>query len=148
MLALCEHWLWPYKLDQVSNEYEAVGKADSWLTDTANGGRGFGGVGTRALLQHLSVSGINSDHICGIRFSVDDGNASLISVIAVYLSCLDQGIDCYREHVLEFERLVTESEQLGPVAVLGDFNAHLLVGSLGGLRGWVTQICRVFYFRR
>ncbi len=90
------------------------------------------------ILWHKSIavtpiSGINSDRICGIRFSVDDGNASLISVIAVYLPCLDQGFDCYREHVLELERLVTESEQLGPGAVLGDFNAHL--GSLGGLRG-------------
>ncbi len=56
VLALCEHWLWPYelcKLNQVSDEYEAVGKADSRLTDTANGGEdsvAWGSCGTRALL--------------------------------------------------------------------------------------------------
>jgi len=61
---------------------------------------------------------------------VDDGDRSVMSVIGVYLPCLDQGLDCYKEHVIELERVISESELLGPVAVLGDFNAHL--GGLGG----------------
>ena len=34
---------------------------------------------------------------------------------------------------MELERIVSESAVLGPVIILGDFNAHL--GSLGGPRG-------------
>ena len=56
---------------------------------------------------------------------VDDGENSLLSVIGVYLPCLDLGVDCYREHMKELERVVSESRLLGPVTVLGDFNAHL-----------------------
>ena len=43
-----------------------------------------------------------------------------------------QGMDNFREHLVELERVVRESELLGPVMVTGDFNAHL--GKLGGSR--------------
>ena len=76
--------------------------------------------GTRA--GATPVGGISSDRICGIRFSVDDGDRSVMSIIGVYLPCLDQGLDCYTE---ELERVFSKSELLGPVIVLGDFNAHL-----------------------
>ena len=56
---------------------------------------------------------------------MDDGDRSVVSVIGVYLPCLDQGVDCYREHLVEFEHVISESELHGPVMVLGDFNAHL-----------------------
>ena len=115
------------KLDQISGDYEATGKANHRLTEEAEGGRGFGGIG---ILWHKSIGatplgGISSDQICGIRFSVDDGDRSVLSIIGVYLPCLDQGLDCYKEHLVELERVVSEFELLGPVIVLGDFNAHL-----------------------
>ena len=31
-------------------------------------------------------------------------------MIGVYLPCLDQGLDCYGEHLTELERVVTECE--------------------------------------
>ena len=43
-----------------------------------------------------------------------------MSVIGMYLPCLDQGIDYYREQLIELERVVCESALLGPVTVLGD----------------------------
>ena len=130
ILVLSEHWLWPYelhKLNEINQMYEAVGKSDSRLTEEKDGGRGCGGIG---LLWHKNIaatpiSGISSDWICGVRFTVDDGDNSLMSVIGVYLPCLDQGVDCYREHLQELERLISESRLLGPVTLLGDFNAHL-----------------------
>ena len=76
------------------------------------------------------ISGISSDHICGIRFTVDDGDRAMVSVIGVYLPCLEQGIGHYREHLVE---LISESKLLGRVVVMGDFNVHL--GELGGPRG-------------
>ena len=60
-------------------------------------------------------------------------NPPCISVIGVYLPCSYQGSECYRQHLVELERIVSESALLGPVIILGDFNAHL--GSLGGPRG-------------
>ena len=45
------------------------------------------------------ISDINSDQLCGIRCTKDDGENSLMSVIGVYLTCLDFGVDCYKEHV-------------------------------------------------
>ena len=68
---------------------------------------------------------ISSDHICAVRFSVDDGGSSLVSVIGVYMPWSDQGLECYRDHLIELERVISESSLLGPVVVLGDFNAHL-----------------------
>jgi hypothetical protein len=124
---MCEHWLWPYelhKLDEISDDFDAIGKADERLTDQSQSGRGCGGICVlwRRCLQATQISGINSDRICGIRFNIDGDN--LVSVIGVYLPCLDQGLRNYSEHLIELER---ESEELGSVVVLGDFNAHLSV---------------------
>ncbi len=130
IVVLSEHWLWPYdlhKLNDVNEEYDAVGKSDCRLNEDREGGRGCGGIG---ILWHKSISacpisGISSDRICGIRFSLDDGDNSVMSVIGVYLPCLDQGVDCYRDQLVELERVISDSQLLGPVVVLGDFNAHL-----------------------
>ena len=69
VIVLSEHWLWPYdlhKLNEISEEYEAVGKSDSRLTEDREGGRGCGGIG---ILWHRSIaatpiSGITSECVC------------------------------------------------------------------------------------
>ena len=43
------------------------------------------------------------------------------------------GMECYSEHLIELEWVVSEHQPHGPVIVMGDFNAHL--GTLGGERG-------------
>lgn len=48
VMVLSEHWLWPYELDKlndISEEYMATGKADARLTEESAGGRGCGGIG-------------------------------------------------------------------------------------------------------
>ena len=70
-------------------------KLDSRLTDVVHDGRGYDGIGS---LWHKNIattliSRINSDRICGIRYTVDDGDRSILSVIGLYLPCLDQGVD-------------------------------------------------------
>jgi len=42
------------------------------------------------------------------------------------------GMECYSEHLIELEWVVSEHQPDGPVIVMGDFNAHL--GTLGGRR--------------
>ena len=59
------------------------------------------------------------------------------------MPCSDQDLECYRDHLIQLERVVSESSLLGPVVVLGDFNAHL--GSLGERKDRVTLMCKVFW---
>ena len=113
--------------------YEAVGKSDQRLSESAEGSRGCGGIGMiwRKSIGATPINGITSDRICGIRFTVDDGDRSTVSVIVVYLSCLDQGMDCNKEHLVELEWIIGESQIMGAVLVTGNFNAHI-----GAWVGW------------
>ena len=132
VIVLSEHWLWPYelhKLDEFNSEYQGLGKADPRLTDTSlTCPRGCGGVGIlwKKSFDVTPISDIQSDRICGIRIKRTTGDSkSWISILGVYLPCLDQGMELYRDSLVELERMVVESEQWGPVIVTGDFNAHL-----------------------
>ena len=65
-----------------------------------------------------------------------------MSVIGVYLPCLDQGVNCYRDHLIELEHVISDSQPMGPVVVLGDFNAHLSGAKCAGeqnLQGVMLQ---------
>ena len=62
------------------------------------------------------------------------------------MPCSDQDLECYRDHLIQLERVVSESSLLSPVVVLGDFNAHL--GSLGERKDRVTLMCKVFWWVR
>ena len=91
ILVLLEHWLRPYELEKLSEiivEYEALGKADKRLTENAVGGRGCGGIGMlwRKDIGAIAISAITSDRICSIRFTVDDTDGSVVSVIGVLLA--------------------------------------------------------------
>ena len=79
----------------------------------------------------IPVEGIESDRLCAVQFSV--GVGSLITVVGVYLPCIDQGLGCYTSHLIGLENVVNESLFLGSVIVLGDLNTRL--GALGGVRG-------------
>ena len=57
----------------------------------------------------------------------------MLTIIGVYLPSSDKGIDCYRKHHLELEKIISGSSLVGAVIVLGDFNAQL--GCLRGVRG-------------
>ena len=135
VLFLCETWLWLFelhRLDEVDAGLSSWGLADSRLNECAENNRGCGGIGFlwNKSVGATPVSGISSDRVGGIRIALGE---KMLSVIGVYLPCIDQGMDCFGEHLVELERVVSESELLGPVVVVGDFNAHL--GELGGLRG-------------
>ena len=136
VVVVSEHWLWPYelhRLDEVHPNYVGLGKADRRLTPVSETGRGYGGVGLlwRKELIASGIDGIDCDRICGLRLNVRV--EEVLSVIGVYLPCLELGIDYYRECLAVLEEVVSASMQLGPTIVAGDFNAHL--GTLGGPRG-------------
>ena len=56
-----------------------------------------------------------------------------LSGIGVYLPCLNQGMELYQNTLIELESVVSESAQLGPVIVAGDFNLHLVLSGAQGL---------------
>ena len=118
-----------YKLNELHPDFQGLGKTDSRLTETSEScARGCGGVGIlwKRSLDVTPISEIQSDRICGVRIkSMANTNESWISIIGVYLPCLDLGVDLYRESLIELERLILDSERMGPVIVTGDFNAHL-----------------------
>ena len=143
VVVLSEHWLWPYdlyKLDEFNPDYRGLGKADPRLTKTSdNCSRGCGGVGKGILWRRsfdvTPISDIQSDRICGIRVKrTTDDDQTWISILGVYLPCLDLGVELYRDSLVELERVVLESQQWGPVFVAGDFNAHL--GPMWGPRAY------------
>ena len=82
------------------------------------------------------------DKICG-RIKINGDDISLFLVVGVYLPCIDQGVDHYREHLVELEHMVSESRLLGPVAIPGDFIAHLglLEGESQNLQGVFFKSC-------
>ena len=82
-----------------------MGRVDDRLSESAEGGRGCGGIGFlwKKGVAAALIGGIESDRIGGIRFAVGKGEGSIMSVIGVYMPCLDQGIDVYREHLVILE---------------------------------------------
>ena len=77
-IVLSEHWLWPYDIDRlglINDAFDGMGKADARLTPVAESGRGCGGVGIlwRKSLGATVIADIESDRICGVRFTLGDG---------------------------------------------------------------------------
>ncbi len=135
IVIITEHWLWPFeahKLNQVHGNFSAEYCCDARLSDSSILRKGCGGIAVlyRKNLQVTAVLNILSDRICGIRIKSD---SSVYTILGVYMPCMDQGLDCYREHLVELERCISEGQQLGAVIIAGDLNAH--IGTLGGPRG-------------
>ena len=132
VIIICEHWLWPFelhKLDEFNHQYRGFGKSDPRLSETSDTSmRACGGVGIlwRKSLGVTPITDIQSDRICGVRIKRSNGeDQSWLSILGVYLPRLDLGIELYHESLVELEKVVSVSEQLGPVIIAGDFNAHL-----------------------
>ena len=62
--------------------------AGSQMREVVGGGLVvLGFFGTKALVLRTPIRNVFSDCICGIRFSVDDRDRAVMSVIGVYLPC-------------------------------------------------------------
>ena len=59
-------------------------------------------------------------------------------MIGVYLPHFDQGIDCYRDHLLMFEHVIRDPQLVGSVVGLKYFNVHL---GGGGDKEWKSWKC-------
>ena len=75
----------------------------------------------------------SGDRICGLRIKPSSSDVSEITILGVYFPCSDLSTECYSEHLVELERLISDRQHFGPVIITGAFNAHL--GTIGGVRG-------------
>ena len=64
----------------------------------------------RKSLDAGPISKIESGRICGIRVKLSTSPSCLMTILGVYLPCADQGIQVFRDHLIELERLVTEAQ--------------------------------------
>ena len=83
-----------FRLSEVQEGFESWGRSDDRLSEGAEVGVGGIGFLWRKNVLATPIEGIKSDRIGGLRFEVGEG--CVVSVIGVYLPCLDQGIDVYR----------------------------------------------------
>ena len=74
-------------------------------------------------LDATPIGDKGSDRMCRIRFQADEGTKSVISLIGVYMPCLNLRMEYYQDQLVDLQRIVLESKALGPVIVMGDFNA-------------------------
>jgi len=108
-----------HRLKEVHPDFDGVRIADRRLHENIDAGRGCGGVGVvwSKSLDAPPISSTESDRICGIRFRENEGSDSFLTVIGVYLLCLNLGIECYQEQLVELERVILESRQVDMVTV-------------------------------
>ncbi len=82
------------------------------------------GLITRTSLYHtVQELDIESDRIIGVRVSTTDGIQ--VVVICVYMPCTKETTSSYIETLQQLEDVCDEYSQIGPVVILGDFNAEV-----------------------
>ena len=138
IIVVTEQWLWPlesHRLSQVHPSFAAETVTDRRFDENSLFTRGCGGVGLmwRKTLYACPLTGITSDRICGLHVKLSCPEFAELTFLDGYLPCVDSGLDVYCEHLVEFERVISASQESGPVLIVGDFNAHL--ASFGGVRG-------------
>ena len=104
IIALQEHWLWPFELDRLASnhQYSFTAKADNRLNETSNLTTGCGGVAMKHLIC-TPLSDIPSDRICGISVKLEKG--SLI-IICAYLPAHGDTVE-FQETLSELEDTVS-----------------------------------------
>ena len=127
IIALSEHWLWPYQLHCLENiypDFDGFGVSDSRLNEHSGG---VGIIWRRSLLAN-PVKRIVSDRFCVIELSLSQSQASeprILNVISVYLPSSDHPLDEFAKYLTELTSIVSAIESSGPILLLWDFNAHL-----------------------
>jgi exonuclease III len=128
IIALSEHWLWPYelnKLSQIHPEFDGFGYCDDRLTESCTLTRGCGGVGLlwRKSLEITPLVNVISDRFCALQLQTSSGVR--ITVFAVYLPTSSYSDDEFLSYLAGLQAQVSEFDKLGPVIICGDFNTHL-----------------------
>ena len=136
IVSVSEHWLHRnqlYKLKEVDNDFNCLGRASKAATEAFYGvRRGSGGV---AIYWRKNISGVspllnvNHDRVCGIRLQTT--NNCIMYVLSVYLPAAGSPEDL--SSVLDELSGIIESLDEGSTCIVtGDFNGD--IGTQGGPR--------------
>ena len=89
--------------------------------------RGFGGVAIlwKDGLQAAPIHSICSDRICAIKLEGSSSSDPCLILVPVYLPSTDYPLEVYEEYMTELERTINALQDVGPIIIMGDFNAHL-----------------------
>ena len=127
IIALPEHWLWPYNIASLSNihpEFEGFGYCDERLNEACTL-KGCGGIGIiwRKSIQAIPLTNIVSNRLCAIQLRLND--ASCVTIIAVYLPSTNYAREDFVESFQELQSIVSACQSDGPVMIVGDFNVNV-----------------------
>lgn len=125
-----EHWLLPEQLkflNSIHTDFNVYGLYDKRIpTELENRTRstGFGGI---ALFWRKHIQTFPIEHECTDRVIIALTRIENIEiyVIGVLLPSTNISIDEYKQTVEWVEKLFDEYSEIGPVFIMGDFNAHL-----------------------
>ena len=128
IVALSEHWLWPYDIDKLSHlhpDYIGFGSCDERLNENSSLTRGCGGVGLvwRKSLHVVPLTEISSDRFCAIQ--LQPSNSPPITIFSVYLPCSAYSNDTYSSYFQDLQSVIGRYEVDGPIIICGDFNVDV-----------------------
>lgn len=91
IIALTEHWLWPYQLsclNQLHPDFTSFGQGDKRLNEKSDLSKGCGGVSLiwKKSLNAKPISDLQSDRICGVQLDLEASGLSMRS--ANYPMCI------------------------------------------------------------
>ena len=129
IIALSEHWLWPYNIQNLSSlhpEYDGFGVYDNRLDENCSLTRGCGGVGFlwKKSLNVIPRTNITSDRFCVTQLQLQ--NSTYLTLIAVYLPCCNYSDNTYTSYFEDLQSVISSYEPDGPVIICGDFNVDFL----------------------
>ena len=128
IIALSEHWLWPYNIQNLSSlhpDYDGFGVCDDRLNENCSLTRGCGGVGFlwKKSLNIIPKTTITSDKFCVIQLLLQ--NSTYLTLIAVYLPCSNYSDDTYKSYFQDLQSVVSSYDLEGPIIICGDFNVDI-----------------------
>ena len=128
IIALSEHWLWPYNLESLTNlhpDYNGFGYCDSRLNENSSLTRGCGGVGFlwKKSLNITPVTDISSDRLCVVQLHTSFDVP--LTIVAVYMPSSNYSIDEYTTYFQDLQSVIGTFERNGPIVLCGDLNVDI-----------------------
>ena len=124
----CRVWAlaWPYQLHQLQllhPKFKAL--ADKRLTERSNLNSGCGGIAILSCKTLLAIPlDVQSDRIGAIQLK-HSSSSSIMTTIGAYLPSTDHQTEEFESYLQQLEYTIIANNQLGPVMVAGNFNAHI-----------------------
>lgn len=98
MVAILEHWLWPFNIGNLANKHPDYTDCDSRLNETSSLKKGCGGVGLiwKKSLNIIPMMNVKSDRFCAAQLMQPSAPSDvLLTIISIYMPCSNYSIEEY-----------------------------------------------------